>query len=614
MYNELAQVGLALTLMNQIEITFLLLGITTILLVGNVLRPDIVALLLLLALGLSGILTPQEAFSGFSRSAVIIMISAFILAEGLRRTGVTERLGNFILRLFGKGETQLIFGVMTAGALLSLFMNNIAAASLLFPSLSGVARQTKTSPSRLLMPLAFGTILGGMATLLTTTNIVVSGLLRDERLPGFGLLDFLPIGLPLALSGITFMVLVGKRFLPEKSPAEQIREEGEPGEILLSTYQLGDRLQRARVRPEGPLDGQAVQSSGLREKYHLNAIALQRGKRVVHLEARTVLRGNDELLMIARPEDSLPENLHELLEILPPGEWTQEYLSTPNLMLIETAIAPRSPLAGQTLQEIHFEQKFDAKVLAIWRRGRSIRTRFSDQKLEFGDALLLQGTPNSLSLLRTEPGLILLAESAPAHPVARRGWITTLIMALTLSLAAAFPNLIAEIMLGGAISMVLIRALTMDQAYQIIEWRSVFLIAGMLPLGVALQKTGGAALLAEQLIKLIGDTSHLALLAGLVILTMLLTQVINGVAAASVLAPIAIATAQKVGMDPRSIALGVALASSMAFISPLGHAVNVMVMGAGGYTFRDYARVGLPLTALLIILLLLILPLVMPIG
>ena len=600
--------------MNQIEATFLLLGIATILLVGNILRPDIVALLMLLALGLGGILTPQEAFSGFSRSAVVIMVSAFILAEGLRRAGVTERLGNFILRLFGTGETRLIFGVMTAGALLSLFMNNIAAASLLFPSLSGVARRSKISPSRLLMPLAFGTILGGMATLLTTTNIIVSGLLRDEKLPGFGLLDFLPVGLPLALAGITFMVLAGRKFLPKKSPAEQIQEEGEPGEILLSTYQLGDRLQRARVRPGGQLDGKAVHASGLRENYHLNVIAVQRGKTVLQLEARTVLRGNDILLLIARPEDSLPENLNELLEILPPGEWAQEYLSTPDLMLIETAIAPRSQLAGQTLQEIHFEQKFGARVLAIWRRGRSIRTRFSNLELEFGDGLLLQGTPKSLSLLRTEPGLILLAESFPAQRTSSHAWLTPLIMLVTLSLAVVFPNLIAEIMLAGALCMVLVRALSMDQAYQAIEWRSVFLVAGMLPLGVALQKTGGAAYLAEQIINLIGGRGDLALLAALVILTVLLTQIINGATAASIIAPIAIAAALKAGMNPRGLALGVALASSMAFISPLGHAVNVMVMGAGGYTFRDYARVGFPLTVILIILLLVILPFVLKIG
>lgn len=600
--------------MNQIEITFFVLGVASLLLVTNILRPDIVALMLLLSLGLSGILTPQEAFSGFSRSAVIIMLSAFILAEGLRRTGVTERLGSFILRLFGKGETQLIFGVMAAGALLSLFMNNIAAASLLFPSLSGVARRSRVSLTKLLMPLAFGTILGGMATLLTTTNIIVSGLLRDAKLPGFGLLDFVPVGLPLTLSGIIFMVLLGRRFLPQKSPAEKIQDEGEPGEILLSTYQLGDRLQRARVRSGGPLDGKTVQASGLRETYHLNVIALQRGKRVVHLEAKTVLRGNDTVLMIARPEDSQPENLNEFLEILPPGEWAQEYLSMPDLLLIETAIAPRSQLAGHSLQELQFEQKFKSKVLAIWRRGQPIRTRFADLSLEFGDGLLLQGSPSSLSLLRTEPGLILLAESAPTRPMNWRGWLTTGIMLLALSAAVAFPTLIAEILLTGAITMVLVRTLSMDQAYQAVEWRSLFLVAGMLPLGVALQKTGGAAFLAEQLIALLGGSGHLALLAGLVILTVLLTQIINGATAASIVAPIAIVTAQKIGVDARSLALGIALASSMAFMSPLGHAVNVMVMGAGGYTFKDYARVGIPLTIVLVILLLIILPIVKPIG
>src|SRR6185369_10962891 len=204
--------------MSQLTITLLFLLAATLLLLGNVLRADIVALILMLALGLSGILTPQEAFSGFSRSAVIIMLSAFILAEGLRRSGITERMGWFIVRLFGSGEGRLVFGVMLAASILSLFMNNIAAASLLFPSLSGVAHRSKVSPSRLLMPLAFGTVLGGMATLLTTTNIIVSGLLRNRGLPGFGLLDFAPIGIPIAFIGIMFIVLWGRKSLPEKSP------------------------------------------------------------------------------------------------------------------------------------------------------------------------------------------------------------------------------------------------------------------------------------------------------------------------------------------------------------------------------------------------------------
>jgi di/tricarboxylate transporter len=599
--------------MSQIGLTLLFLCIAAILLLKNILRADVVALMLMLALGLSGILTPQEAFSGFSRQAIIIMLSAFILAEGLRRSGMTERMGLFIIKLFGAGERRLIFGVMAASAVLSLFMNNIAAASLLFPALSGVARRMKISPSKLLMPLAFGTILGGMATLLTTTNIVVSGLLRDAKLPGFTLTDFAPVGLPLALTGILFMVLWGRKLLPSQSPAQRY-EGSDDSEDLLNTYQLSERLVRAQVSKDGCLDGATLEKSDLRQKYHLNVIAVQRKRTTLPLGARTILKGGDILLIMARPEDSMPDSLKDMLDILPSGEWQQDYLSTPNVKLIETAVAPRSHLAGQTLQEISFEQKFGAKVLAIWRRGRSIRTRLADLPLEFGDGLLLQGTEKSLSLLQTEPGLVLLAESAPSSRITMRGWLTTFIMFVTLALAVIFPTLIAEIMLSGALVMVLIRTMSMDQAYRAIDWRSLFLVAGMLPVGVALNKTGASALFANAILDSLGNAGHLILLVGFVLLTVALTQIINGAAAVTVIAPIAIATAQQVGMEPRSVAMAVALASSMAFMSPLGHSVNIMVMGAGGYTFKDYARVGIPLTILLVIILMIALPIIMPIG
>lgn len=599
--------------MTQISLTLLFLGIAAILLLRNILRADVVALMLMLALGLSDILTPQEAFSGFSRQAVIIMLSAFVLAEGLRRSGVTERIGLSIIKIFGAGERRLIFGVMTASAILSLFMNNIAAASLLFPSLSGVARRMKISPSKLLMPLAFGTILGGMATLLTTTNIVVSGLLRDVNLPGFTLTEFAPIGLPLTFAGIIFMVLWGRKLLPSQSPAQ--RHESEPvSDDLLNAYQLSERLVRAEVCKGGSLDGLTLEKSGLREKHNLNVIAVQRGRSTLPIEAKTVLKGKDVLLIMARAEDSMPEALKDMLNVLPSGEWQQEYLSTPDLKLIEAAIAPRSHFASQTLSEIRFDQKFNANVLAVWRRGRSIRTRLADLPLEFGDGLLLQGTEKSLNLLRTEPGLILLAESAPSTRMTWRGWLTVLIMFTTLALAVVYSNNIAEIMLTGAVAMVLIGTMSMDQAYRAIDWRSLFLVAGMLPLGVALNKTGASAMFANAILSNLGGAGHLALLTGFVLLTVALTQIINGAAAVTVIAPIAIATAQQVGMEPHSVAMAVAVASSMAFMSPLGHAVNVMVMGAGGYTFKDYARMGIPLTILLVIILMIILPLIMPIG
>lgn len=601
--------------MTQIELTFLFLGIAVLLLIWNILRPDIVALLLMLALGLSGVLTPQEAFSGFSRSAVIIMMSAFILAEGVRRSGATERLGAFIVRIFGAGPRRMTFGVMTAGALLSLFMNNIAAASLLFPVISGVARRSKMSSSRLLMPLAFGTILGGMATLLTTTNIITSGILRDVNLPGFGLLDFAPIGLPIAFAGIIFVTLWGRRLLPEQSPAQRIKEDSEQsGEELLDTYQLGDRFVRAEVRKKKALEGKTLMESGLREQYHLNVMAIQHGKKVLPPDPQVKLKGGDVLLILARPEDSVPEALNEFLDILPSGEWKQEYLSSPNQLLIETAVAPRSRLAGKSLQGLQFQQKYGARVLAVWRRGRSIRTRLADMALEFGDGLLLQGSVQSLDLLRTEPGLILLAESESTVRMTLRGWLTVLLMIATLGLAVVFPSLIAEIMLSGALMMVLIGIMNMDQVYRAIEWRSLFMVAGMLPVGVALDKTGAAALLANWIIANVGRFGPLVLVGALVLLTVLFTQVINGAASVTVIAPIAISAAIKLGLEPRSVAMAIAIASSMAFMSPLGHSVNIMVMGAGGYTFKDYARVGIPLTIILFILLLVLLPVIMPIS
>jgi di/tricarboxylate transporter len=464
------------------------------------------------------------------------------------------------------------------------------------------------------MPLAFGTILGGMATLLTTTNILVSGILRDVNLPGFGLLEFAPIGLPIAFAGILFMVLWGRKLLPEQSPAERLKEDGPSGEILLNTYQLNERFLRAAVRAGGCLDGKELAESNLRETYHLNVLAIQRKKTILPPESQLKLARDDILLLLARPEDTLPAAINEFLEILPNGKWQQEYLSTPNLRLIETAVAPRSQLAGKSLRELQFQQKYGARVLAIWRRGQTIRTRLAELPLEFGDGLLLEGSIRSLELLRTEAGLILLAESASGPRMSFRSWLTVFLMIVTLGLAVIFPMLITEIMFTGALVMVLAKVMSMDQVYRAIDWRSLFMVAGMLPVGVALDKTGAAALLAQQIIGLLGGAGNVIMLAGLVLLTVLLTQVINGAAAVTVVAPIAISAALKVGMEPRSVAMAMAIASSMAFMSPLGHSVNIMVMGAGGYTFRDYARVGIPLTVVLVLILLILLPLIMPIG
>jgi di/tricarboxylate transporter len=589
-------------------LTFIILAIAILLFLSDRLRPDLVALLVMLTLGLSGILTAQETFSGFSRSAVIAIIAIFILAEGLRRTGLTEKLGEALIRFGGKSETSLVFTVTLAGASLSLLMNNIAAASVLMPAISGAARKTGISASRLLMPLAFGTILGGMATLLTTTNILVSGILRQDGLVGFGLLDFAPVGLPIIIFGTLYLTLIGWRLLPAQAHPEPVSVSADEND-LQGVYRLGERLIRGRVFDSSPLVGQTVRESRLREKYQLNLVALQRKGRMNESIAPDLEFKSGDILHLIGRLDLIPiPELEKLLEL-----FSLPMNHLPPLALVEVVLTPRSPLLGQTLRETHFRQKYGLNVLAIWRAGRPYRTGHADLPLQFGDALLLQGPAEQIPLLQTEPDLLVLAgRTVPVNKT--KALLASLVMFATLAVAAFSPFSTGEVMLAGALAMVLLRVLDMDQAYRAVEWKSVFLVAGMLPLGTALTKTGAAALLSTALVNTFGQSSHLVLLAGLVGLTIIFTQVMNGAAVAAIMAPIGLQLAQNLGLDPRALAMAVALATSVAFITPLGHPVNVLVMGPGGYKFRDYARVGLLLTLIVFAVILIFLPKFWPLG
>lgn len=585
---------------------FLILAVAILLFLSDRLRPDVIAILVMLALGLSGLLNAQEVFSGFSRSAVITILAIFMLAEGLRRTGVTEMLGEALLKLGGKSESSLVLTVTLAGAALSLFMNNIAAASVLMPAILGIGRKSGVSPSRLLMPLAFGTILGGMATLLTTTNILVSGILKQYELEGFGLFDFAAVGLPIVLFGTLYMALIGRKLLPAQ--AHPIAEPNSNAETdLEALYQLEQRRIEGRVFKESPLAGRLVRDSQLRERFKLNLVAIQReGHTLSNICPETKILPGDVLHLIGRTDWIAPHALETVLELL-----TDSHNPHPSLALVEAVLPPRSLFVGQTLRELHFREKYGLNVLAIWREGHPYRSNHNEMPLRFGDALLLQGPPEKIAILQTEPQLLVLARRITITQP-RKALLAALLFLLTLLVAALSSLPIAEVMLGGAILMVLLGVLSMDQAYQAVEWKSVFLIAGMLPLGIALDKTGAAALLGQLLLRAIGDHSGLFLLAVLLGVTIAFTQVMNGPAVGAILAPIAIQMAYVSGADPRALAMAVALGTSVAFITPLGHPVNVLVMGTGGYKFRDYAKVGLPLTAILFMVMLIFLPLFWP--
>jgi di/tricarboxylate transporter len=598
----------------DLVITLVIMSTAIVLFLSERLSVDLVALLVLVALGLSRVLTPQEVFSGLSDPAVITIIAIFVLAHGLEVTGIAEWMGNFVNRLAGDNEARLIAALMGTAAFMSLFMNNIAVASTLLPATSTVARRSGIKISRLLIPLAFGSLLGGTATLFTTTNIVVSGVLKNNGYSGFGVLDFAPVGFTIIVVGIAYMVLFGRRMLPRESPTERGEVLRKAEMDLLSTYKLHERLFRASIPAGSYLIGRKLAESTLRDKYGLNVVGIERnGGNVLVPMPDFIFQQGDIMLLEGRLEEFLQRDVEPYLEIQPIHQYQERDLESPDFVILEVVLSPRSQLIGQTLKESHFRDKFGMMVLAVWNGERVIRTGLADLKLAFGDALLLRGAHERLPLLRLSSDLIVLTtEEDTVKHVSKKRSLALGIFVLTIATAALGPFSVGEVMLAGALAMVILNVLTMEQAYRVIDWRIVFLVAGMLPLGLAMTKTGATALFANALIDAVGPYGPLALLLGLLILTVLLSQAMKGAAVSAVIAPIAILAAEQIGADPLAMCMGVALATSMAFITPLGHPVNILMMGPGGYRFQDFFKVGLPLTVLLLILVLGILPLFWP--
>ncbi len=582
--------------MTQPQIILLvLMGAAMVLFISQALRADLVALLLLIAMSVTQVLSPQEAFSGFSRSAVITVMSLFILTNALHRTGATRQLGVGLLRLAGGGATRLVALVIVAAGLLSLFMNNIAAGAVLLPIVMGLTGQSKICPSKLLMPLAFGTILGGMATLFTTSNILVSTALRDDGLSAFGVLDFAPTGGVVALAGTLFMVLIGWRLLPDRHPLEHISRVRVLRQELSELYQLRERLWELRVEPRSPVAGSTLARSDIGERLGLSVLAIVHNGHVALAPKPDHILYVNDILLIAGREERVAKLTERGLNLLMDVAW-QGDLSSDKIGMFEVLVAPRSAVVGRTIKQIHFREKYGLSVVALWREGRPFRTDVGDMPLRFGDALLVHGELDKARVLQAEPDyLVLLPEGYQAQRPAKAP-LAVGIMALSVLVAAVGWLPVAEAMLAGALLAVITGCLTMDEAYHAIEWRVVFLIAGMLPLGLAMAKSGTAALLGQLVLQTLGGYGPMVILAGFYALTVGLTQVMSGQATAVVVAPIALAAARAMGVNPYTFAMAVALASSTAFIMPISHPVNILVMGPGGYTFRDFIKVGLPMT------------------
>lgn len=590
----------------QIAFVLGLVGLLSLLLIMDKLRPDLAALLLLTILGITGLVGPDELFVGFSRPAVIIVMALFIITTGLERTGATRFLGQHLNRLAGQQEARAILVVMLATAMLSLIMNTIAAAAVLLPAVIGLTRHGALRPSKLLLPLSFAALLGGMATLYTTANILVSAGLVEQGLKPYGIFDFIPVGLPMALTGIGFMAFWGRRWLPAHGLGRQNQVERHR-RSLTDLYNLHQAVVAVYVKPGSTMASLSLAEGGWGRRLGVTVVGISRGGKVrlAPTQDEIVLEGDVILFTgFVDAADMAPYGL-----VLTEDAAWHGQLASDQIGLVEVALAPHATLAGKSLSELQFREKFDLSLLAIWREGQTMREGLAHIPLRFGDALLLQGRRSRINLLRREADFLVLEEDTAPLKAPWKAWV-----AIGVTLAAfALPALnllpIAQATFAAASVMLVCNCLSMEEAYSAIEWKVVFLIAGMLPLGFAMTHTEAAAFLSQTLIALLGYLGPLAVAGGLFWLTTLLTQVMSGQVTAVLLTPIAVAAARSLHVDPRGLAMAVAMGCSMAFLTPFGHATNMLVMGPGGYTVKDYARVGLPLTLVLFGVLLVTLPL-----
>jgi di/tricarboxylate transporter len=580
-------------------ITLTIIGGAALLLISGRLRPDLIAIMVVLALSLTGVVTPEEALSGFSRSAVITILSLFILTHGLERTGVTRWAGHQLLRMAGTSERRLIIVLMLTSASLAAFMNTIAATAVLLPTAMSIARQTQIRPSRLLIPLASGALLGGTTTLLTTANIIVSSTLSQEGLQPYSLFEFLPVGLPLVIGGTLLMSWLAPRALPARDVAGEIARMQRLRSELAEIYHLREGTCEVVVERGSPMADQTLSQGRWGQELGVTVLGISHEGRMQKApDGDTEVQEGDILLLEGMPT---PEQMNSHgLALTFEGDLISN-LASEEVPLVEVTLAPRSELEGRTLREIRFRERYGFLVIALWRQGLVLQQDVAGIKLQFGDAMLLQGPRTKVELLQMDPNFLILEEET-GDIFSPRALLAAGIMIVSLILAATNVLPISIATLAGAAAMLVVGCLTMDEAYRSVEWKAIFLIAGMLPLSIALERTGTAAQLAESLFQLTGGLTPVVTAGILLLIAIALSLLLSGQTAAVIVAPIAIAAATPIGVDPRALAMAVAIGCSLAFISPLGHPANLLVMGPGGYTFRDYLRLGTPLTLLSIVI------------
>jgi di/tricarboxylate transporter len=616
--------GIGVTFTVQMGIVMGVLVLAILLFIFEFVRVDVVGIIMMVILPILGVVTPKEAISGLSSNAVVSIIAVIIIGAGLDKTGVMNILARKILLIAGKAEIRIVTLISGTVAFISSFMQNIGAAALFMPAAIRIGKQTGIPISRILMPMGFCAIIGGTMTLVgASPTILLNDLIEQanslgfmpERIEPLGLFTQTPIGIALVVSAIIYFIVLGKYVLPSKS--EDDKSSSLVPDSIVDTYDMIDTIYELTV-PEDHNDPRNLNELGIREQFHTNTIAIYHHKNKIKTLAprRTdVLENNDTFAVIAHSKRIVEAMAKDMGYILKDDlEFFAEDLSANNAGLMEGIITDRSELVGKKLGEVHFSESFDAIPVTICTDGFCHFNDLPDHRFKTGDAVLMFGTWRVFHWLKSKSTFAFTTEVKGELMRENKAGIAVIWLVVALTLVMGFEPLmnlfgvpgmklsLSVCLLSGALGMILTNVLSIDEAYESVDWMTVFLLGGLIPLGLAFQKTGAAEFIATTIMTAIGSVPTIVFLLVVGVLTSFFTLVVSNVGATVLLVPLCMSMAVKAGADPRVTAMVVAIAASNTFILPT-HQVNALIMRPGGYKTMDYARAGAGMTILFLFVL-----------
>ncbi len=590
----------------EIFLTLLILALAVALFASGRFEFDHVVLGVLVALYFGRLVTVDDLFRGFSNRAVITIASVYVVSAGVARTGVAYAVGRKIGRLAGNSEAALIALTMLGAGVLSAFMNNIGAAAVMLPTIVAAARSMNVPVSRVLLPLAYGSMMGGVLTLVgTPANLLVNGVMTADGHESFGLFEFAPFGGAALLTGIIVMVSFRRWILPSHPAGAAVEEMMPHVTTGHEPYRLRERLSELVVPNGCGLDGRTIVDVGMGHNYGIWVQVVIRGEhRITSPDVHTAIVGGDRLIVSARAED-LARFAEDLgVEVDTERQPRSADFFADDMEVAEIAVMPRSENIGKTLPEIKFHDNYGVTVLGIWRDGRPHRTHLAEMPLQQGDALLVQGQPARLRELRDDgDDFTVVTDDKGVH--FRKGkapWAVAVLLLYVIGMAFGLAP-VAVVALAGAGAMVTVGAITMVEARRAIDARAIILVGGMLAMAEAMRSSNAAGFLAQSIVDITGDAGDAVVLAAILLLSSAFAIMINNQVTAVLMTPLALqaALAMGVGVDPRMFAMAVALGAGSGFASPFSHPSNILVMGPGNYRFSDYLRAGMPLLVVVLV-------------